>query len=200
MKWYKRDPAAALEGMIGLSGEERGYYNTLLDLLYARSPHGTVTDELVIKAAGERPQVWRRVKAMLIAKGKVRETDGKLTANRVETEVKLARNRMDNMAVWNAKKNKTNDLGAHGTDTKPQLQPDLESSLMKQQGIQPRARRDDASLELQLAQKCHLGISPDKGMDYRAPPAKKSDNVLAPIPEKQPSRPPARKQAADKEP
>jgi uncharacterized protein YdaU (DUF1376 family) len=37
------------------------------------------------------------------------------------------------------------------------------------------------SLELQLARKQHLGISPDKGMDYRAPPAKKSDNVLAPL-------------------
>jgi uncharacterized protein YdaU (DUF1376 family) len=48
-----------------------------------------------------------------------------------------------------------------------------------------------SSLELQLAQKRHLGISPDKGMDYRAPPAKKSDNVLAPIPEG--SQPPARK-------
>jgi uncharacterized protein YdaU (DUF1376 family) len=41
------------------------------------------------------------------------------------------------------------------------------------------------SLELQLAQKRHLGISPDKGMDYRAPPAKKSDNVLTPLPDQQ---------------
>src|SRR5512139_2082182 len=99
MKWYKRDPAAALEGMLGLTSEERGYYNTVIDLLYARTPHGSVNDELVIKAMGERPQVWRRVKGQLIAKGKIRETDGKLTANRVETEVKLARQRMDTMRV-----------------------------------------------------------------------------------------------------
>jgi uncharacterized protein YdaU (DUF1376 family) len=44
------------------------------------------------------------------------------------------------------------------------------------------------SLELQLAQKRHLGISPDKGMDYRAPPAKKSENVLTPLPDRQPAR------------
>jgi uncharacterized protein YdaU (DUF1376 family) len=60
---------------------------------------------------------------------------------------------------------------------------------------QPRARYERASPELQLAQKQHLGISPDKGMDYRAPPAKKSDNILAPIPEKQPSQLPTPKKA-----
>jgi uncharacterized protein YdaU (DUF1376 family) len=68
-----------------------------------------------------------------------------------------------------------------------------------EKGMQPRARRDDASLELQLVQKRHLGISPDPGMNYRAPPAKKSDNVLAPIPEKQRVEPQTQKQATDKE-
>lgn len=90
MKWYKHDPSAALAGMIGLTVEERGAYYTLMDLQYARAPHNDVTDELVVKALGVRPQVWRRLKASLIAKGKVHESDGRLTANRVETQVKLA--------------------------------------------------------------------------------------------------------------
>jgi uncharacterized protein YdaU (DUF1376 family) len=61
---------------------------------------------------------------------------------------------------------------------------------------QSRTRHADRpSLELQLAKKQHLGISPDKGMDYRAPPAKKSDNVLAPIPEG--SQPPDQKKAGE---
>lgn len=89
MKWYKHDPSAALAGMIGLTVEERGAYYTLIDLQYARAPHNHVTDELVIKALAVRPQVWRRLKAALVAKGKVREIDGKLIANRVETQVKL---------------------------------------------------------------------------------------------------------------
>lgn len=33
--FYRRDPAKALSGMIGLSLEERGVYNTVLDLLYS---------------------------------------------------------------------------------------------------------------------------------------------------------------------
>lgn len=40
----------------------------------------------------------------------------------------------------------------------------------------------------------------DKGNDYRAPPATKSDHVLTPLPAKQPPRPPAQKQVADKKP
>lgn len=97
MKWYKRDPSAALAGMVGLDAEERGFYNTLLDLLYARD--GDVTDELVIKAMACRPQVWRRVKARLIEKGKVRETGAKLTANRVEKELETAAKLITNMTA-----------------------------------------------------------------------------------------------------
>jgi len=33
-RWYKRDPNAALEGMAVLTLEERGAYNTVLDLIY----------------------------------------------------------------------------------------------------------------------------------------------------------------------
>lgn len=90
MKWYKHDPSAALAGMIGLTVEERGAYYTLIDLQYARAPHNDVTDELVIKALAIHPQYWRRLKAGLIAKGKLHETGGKLAANRVENQVNSA--------------------------------------------------------------------------------------------------------------
>lgn len=103
MKWYKHDPSAALAGMIGLTVEERGAYYTLIDLQYARAPHGDVTDELVIKALAVRPQVWRRLKSSLIAKGKVREADGKLLANRVETEVQTAGKLIEKMADLRAR-------------------------------------------------------------------------------------------------
>ena len=100
--------------------EERGYYNTLIDLLYARAPHHDVTDVLVVKAMGERPQVWRRVKARLIAKGKVKQdANGNLHANRVETEVKLAVNRMNKNGVSGTTSAKINDL----MGTELQLQP-----------------------------------------------------------------------------
>jgi hypothetical protein len=90
MKWYKHDPSAALAGMIGLTVEERGAYYTLMDLQYARAPHNDVTDELVVKALGVRPHTWRRLKASLMAKGKVHEINGSITANRVLNQISTA--------------------------------------------------------------------------------------------------------------
>lgn len=90
MKWCPFDPAAFLEGVIGLDAEERGFYITVIALCYARAPRTDVRDELVIGAMACRPQVWRRVKKSLILKEKVHETDGKLTANRVQTTLQTA--------------------------------------------------------------------------------------------------------------
>jgi uncharacterized protein YdaU (DUF1376 family) len=56
-----------------------------------------------------------------------------------------------------------------------------------------------SSLELQLAQKHHLGISPDKGMDYRSAPRSKSDNKLVPLPDKQIDQSMARERPVDNE-
>lgn len=98
MRWYKRDPDAALAGMAELSLEERGAYNSLLDLLYSRDGNVPDDDVFCARVFHCRPQVWRRLKLALMAKGKVRELDGKLTANRVETELQTAHKLMENMA------------------------------------------------------------------------------------------------------
>jgi uncharacterized protein YdaU (DUF1376 family) len=90
MKWYKHDPAAFLEGVIGLTAEERGFYITLIDLLYARDGY-SVTDELVCSAMRCNPRTWRAVKRRLMACGKVREDNLGLTANRVELVLNEAR-------------------------------------------------------------------------------------------------------------
>lgn len=130
MKWYKRDPAAALEGMIGLTLEERGAYNAVIDLCYARAltanPH--VTDKLVVQALACRPQVWRRLRASLIAKGKIHEEllpDGKfqLVANRVDREVVSAEFQSSKMAYlgrlsW-LKRKQIYDLGLTARSARP---------------------------------------------------------------------------------
>lgn len=90
MKWYKHDPTAFLEGVFGLTAEERGFYITLIDLLYARDGQN-VRDELVCSAMGCNPRTWQAVKKRLMASGKVREINGKLTANRVEWVLNEAR-------------------------------------------------------------------------------------------------------------
>lgn len=170
MKWYKHDPSAALAGMIGLTVEERGAYYTLMDLQYARAPHNDVTDKLVIKALAIRPQTWRRLKASLVAKGKVHEMNGTLTANRVETEVKLAVKRMFKAGFNGGVSRDLNDLrGTESTSTTI-----LESSLGK-------GREVPSGQVVQV----HVNYR-DPGVEYRSPPRTKSDNPLQPLPDKPP--------------
>ncbi len=114
MKWYRHDPAAFLEGVIGLDFEERGAYITLIDLLYARDGKD-VTDDLVCKAAACRPQVWRRIKSKLVDKGKVREVGGKLTANRVETTLVHDLILRENMAVLGGRPKRKQTLKSNDT-------------------------------------------------------------------------------------
>ena len=63
LKWYKRDPKAALHGMIGLTLEEKGAYNVILDLIYIND--GRLLDEpkvnLIYGLNGD-PRTWRRIR------------------------------------------------------------------------------------------------------------------------------------------
>jgi uncharacterized protein YdaU (DUF1376 family) len=71
MKWYPRDMNAALTGMASLTLEERGAYNTVLDLIYA---HGGAVDDNDRFLAGwcrVDVRVWKRIRERLIAEKKL---------------------------------------------------------------------------------------------------------------------------------
>jgi uncharacterized protein YdaU (DUF1376 family) len=98
LKWYKRDPVAALEGMVELSFEERGAYNTILDLMYARE--GDLADDAITIArlSHSDVRIWKRLRKKLIAKGKLFVHNGKLHNRRADIEIDLAKTRLDNGA------------------------------------------------------------------------------------------------------
>lgn len=83
MKFYKRDPDRALAGMAELTLEQRGAYNTLLDLLYSRDGMVPDDDFRVAKMMSCHTREWVRIKAQLIKIGKVWVEDGNLCAKRV---------------------------------------------------------------------------------------------------------------------
>lgn len=90
LKWYARDPRAALAGMMELSLEERGAYNTLLDLIYCHD--GAIDDELYSVAGWLRVnvRVWSRIRKRLIDTGKLYSKDGKLHNERADIEIAKA--------------------------------------------------------------------------------------------------------------
>lgn len=202
MRWYKRDPAAALEGMIGLSGEERGYYNALIDLIHARLPKGDVTDELVVKAMAERPQIWKRVKKSLISKGKVRETpDGKLTTNGLDrTKPYLykggfeGRDKQNQRPKWGGKNEHcvgnskpTLKVGSYEGGLESHIEQNHELLGGRIQNLESKKEltlknKQENPPRLQPTAAWHPRV--DEAEDYRSPPPQKSNNPLQPIPDK----------------
>jgi uncharacterized protein YdaU (DUF1376 family) len=92
MKFYMRNPDAAIAGMNELTFEQIGFYNLLIDLLYARD--GVVPDDgaAVAHMLGNRDlRAYRRLKAELIQAGKIRvDNSGMLDANGVRSVRLLA--------------------------------------------------------------------------------------------------------------
>ena len=120
MKWYKRDPDAALSGMAELTFEECGAYNRLLDLLYSRDGDVPDDDKFLSRIFRCNPRTWRALKSRLIAYGKIRSVDGKLTANRVEKTLNEARITTERMSNRSKKRWQIN---GHAYAS-PQRQPD----------------------------------------------------------------------------
>lgn len=92
MKFYKRDPDAALAGMAELTLQERGAYNTIIDLLYSRDGVLPDDDEMLRRVLACHGNEWRGVKARLVSKGKLWIEGGHLKAKRVDSVLKEAGN------------------------------------------------------------------------------------------------------------
>ena len=84
LPWYKREPHAALAGMIQLTLEERGAYNTILDLIYMAD--GALPDEpgSGLQMAWHNMRRWRRIRATLIKKKKLYVLGGHLRNERAD--------------------------------------------------------------------------------------------------------------------
>lgn len=87
LSWYKRDPNAALAGMMELSLEERGAYNTVLDLIYSRD--GDLPDDERFIAGWLRVdvRVWKRIRQRLVDLGKLYVESGLIRNRRADAEV-----------------------------------------------------------------------------------------------------------------
>jgi uncharacterized protein YdaU (DUF1376 family) len=87
LQHYRREIRAALAGMRGLSPEERGIYNTVLDLIYDHD--GAVDDDegfITYWCECDAP-AWRRVRQRLVALGKLYAVNGTLRNPRADREV-----------------------------------------------------------------------------------------------------------------
>jgi len=76
LPYYKRFPRDFLEGIIGLSFEEKGAYGIVLDLIYMRD--GSLPDDprYIAGQLGCSVRMWSKIKLSLVEKGKLSIHDG----------------------------------------------------------------------------------------------------------------------------
>lgn len=98
IKWYKRDPSAALNGMMELDLQERGAYNTVLDLIYSRDGNLPDDDRFIAGWLRVDVRVWKRIKATLIDREKLYVEGGHLRNERADVEVLAALSRVTSAA------------------------------------------------------------------------------------------------------
>lgn len=128
MHWYKRDPDAALSGMLGLTLEERAVYNTLIDLAYARDLNVPDDERYLAMVCGCHWRTFRTIRASLIAKGKLSTGDGVLMPRGCQKRFKEA-SEFSQKQSKNAKSrwNSTKDLDFGNASTTTTTKKDLSS-------------------------------------------------------------------------
>lgn len=115
--WYKRDAAAALEGMRILTLEERGAYNTILDLIYDREGNVPDDDRFIAGWLGCPLQRWKKLKASLVVFKKLTIVNGKISNPRAEKEIESRKeflNDSKTFGEFGAKKRKENNVSKSG--------------------------------------------------------------------------------------
>lgn len=94
LKWYKRDPRAALVGMMALTPVERGIYNTVLDLIYAHDGSLVDDEDAILPWMNCDPRTWRTVRARLLSLGKIFIHNGHIHNERATNEAAYSLNRI----------------------------------------------------------------------------------------------------------
>jgi uncharacterized protein YdaU (DUF1376 family) len=86
--WYKRHPDKALAGMFELNLEQRGAYNTILDLIYSRAGNLPFDVDLIKGHLRVNSRVTKRLLDELIALDKLYIEDGVVRNRRSDIEIK----------------------------------------------------------------------------------------------------------------
>ena len=158
LRWHARRHRMALEGMRDLTLEERGAYNTCLDLIYERE--GPIPDDArwIAGWLGVGPRMWLRIRAALIAKGKLHEVEvdreprlmNRRAAIELAAQAKLIEQRRE-MGAKRGQKAAVTDSESKGikASTEAEVQPETGTVTGKDSGdadapLSP-ARGDDGS-------------------------------------------------------
>src|SRR5688572_5594528 len=145
---YRRDIHAALDGARGLSFEERGALDAVLDLIYLNDGAVADDEDYIIKCLGCDIRPWRRLRTRLIEIGRIYAVDGTLRNARADRECAAALERRAIAQAGGIASGRSRALGLRSLN-------DLEATDLRAEQ-QPRlidVAREEARAEI----KAHLG-------------------------------------------
>lgn len=121
LKWYKRDPVRALKGMMQLTLEQRGAYNTVLDLIYSHDNQLRDDDHFIAGWCRVDIRIWRRIKTLLIDCGKLYVDNGFLRNATADVEALDALHRVLSASdaahqAWATKRSKSAPVSNENKD------------------------------------------------------------------------------------
>lgn len=154
LPYHKRYHGDALTGFMALTLEERGAYQTILDMIYDRG--GPILDDERLLAGYMKCSLrkWRTIRDELIAKRKIRITrDGLISNDRAEKEIentaKTSRKHAENGSKGGRNRGKPSENEKKPNENSDGPQAGLERGLSEAQAIRalPEARnqREEAS-------------------------------------------------------
>jgi Protein of unknown function (DUF1376) len=152
MRWYKRDPDAWRAGVIGLSPEQRGIYDTVIEVLYSYNGElpKTWDEKCWARECNCNPRTWRKNRDELLAMGKLyHEPSGQLMAKRVRMEVERWSNAQRIVSELNLKRQKKQDLRLVDADSLTRtryrkiLPMERSSSVEPKQEVAEKKKRPD---------------------------------------------------------
>ncbi|MDH3232219.1 MAG: YdaU family protein [Alphaproteobacteria bacterium] len=118
--WYKRYASDALNGKIGLELEERGAYDTLLDMMYDRGRPVPDDPRWIAGHCNCSVRKWNSIRQILIDKGKISILNGEIHNARADQELaktlKTSRKRAENGAKGGNKSGETRRAASKNKD------------------------------------------------------------------------------------
>lgn len=131
--WHRRYHSDALAGMLSLTLEERGAYQTVLDLIYDRGSAIPDNERLLAGYMGCSIRKWRSLRESLISKGKLAAADGLLSNSRAEKEIEndaKTRRKLAENGSKGGRKNAENAKNANENSETEQARLEQNSSLI----------------------------------------------------------------------
>lgn len=122
--WHKRYHSDALTGFMSLTLEERGAYQTLLDMIYDRGGPIVDNDRLLAGYMGVSVRKWLSIKEQLVRKEKILVHDGLISNERaifeIENRAKTSRKLAENGMKGGRKKSDDNKLSNENNENENQ--------------------------------------------------------------------------------